>query len=608
MKYVFSFLMTMSSFVMAHAQQGVGIGTSTPNSTSLLDLVSTTKGILIPRMTTSQRLAIGMPGVPATGLLVYETTTNTVWLFNGTAWTQLGSGVATSQWFTNATHIYNGNAGNVGIGVNLPTSKFHLAGNMLMDGANPTLQLQNAGVDKGFVQLSGDNIRIGTNSANNSGRVVMRVNATDRVILDSTGNLRIEGSEDASLTKNGYLMLGSEAGTNIILDNNEMMARNAGGIADLIMQNDGGNVGIGTSPSDKLDVNGTIRLTGESRQIRFETGLAGGLVTKYAPGIHFLRSDNTRLGVLEYVDTVGTNFLRLRTGSTISNDFVLTTGHDICIGGSNPNAKLEVRGLSNSEVFRVHAAADPVMQFTIGNAGGGLGLPLERKGFFDVNGDDFRIGTNAENDAGNFLMRVNGSDVVKVTPTANVGIGLGTGNPAAKLHVAGKIFANTSGEAVRIDGSTPSIGFYHNGGATATSSSFITQNATELYIGVNGRLHLDATTSVSIGAVDADGDAYKLAVNGKVVCEELKVKLSGSWPDYVFNNDYNLLPLGEVRKFIDQHKHLPNIPAAAEIEKKGIEVGDMQKRMLEKIEELTLYVIDLQKQVDDLKSKARQPD
>ncbi len=168
-------------------------------------------------------------------------------------------------------------------------------------------------------------------------------------------------------------------------------------------------------------------------------------------------------------------------------------------------------------------------------------------------------------------MRVNGIDVVKVTPTWNVGIGLGTGTPTAKLHVAGKIFANANGEAVKLDGSTPSIGFYHNGGGTSTSSSFITQNATELYIGVNGRLHLDATTSVAIGQVDTDGDNYKLAVNGKVVCEELKVKLSDAWPDYVFSNDYKLLPLTEVKKFIDQNKHLPNIPSAATVKKEGIQ-------------------------------------
>ena len=123
-----------------------------------------------------------------------------------------------------------------------------------------------------------------------------------------------------------------------------------------------------------------------------------------------------------------------------------------------------------------------------------------------------------------------------------------------------------------------------------------------MFIGVNGGpLHLDGT-QVAIDAVLAGSPGYKLAVTGKIICEEVKVKLvSSGWPDYVFANDYKLRPLQEVEKFIQINKHLPNIPSAAEVEKNGIEVGDMQKRMMEKIEELTLYVIELQKQVDDLK-------
>jgi hypothetical protein len=86
------------------------------------------------------------------------------------------------------------------------------------------------------------------------------------------------------------------------------------------------------------------------------------------------------------------------------------------------------------------------------------------------------------------------------------------------------------------------------------------------------------------------------------MCEELRVQLRANWPDYVFNNNYKLLPLAELKKFIQQNNHLPNIPKASVIEKEGIEVGDMQKKMMEKIEELTLYILDLQKQVDELKS------
>ena len=382
-KILAAFVALISCFDLL-AQVAISNPASNPDPSAMLDVKSTNRGFLMPRVTNRTNVTS-----PATGLLVYETATNAVWVYNGTAWVQLGSGGGTTEWLVNGTNIYNGNVGNVGIGTNAPSSKFHLFGNMLMDGTNPTFQLQQAGVDKGFIQLNGDYLRLGTNSANNSGRVVMRLNNVDRVIVDSTGNMRIDGSQDASYTNHGYLMLGSVSGTNLVLDNNEILARNDGGIADLIMQNDGGNVGIGTTPSDKLDINGSVRLTGESRLIKLETGQAGGLITKYAPGMRFIRSDNTLLGAMEYVDTVGTNFLRLRTGSTVSNDFVVTTGHDICIGGSNPNAKLEVRGAG--EVMRIHAATDPLLQFSTGNAAGGFGLPLVRKGFLDVNGNDFRI-------------------------------------------------------------------------------------------------------------------------------------------------------------------------------------------------------------------------
>jgi hypothetical protein len=124
---------------------------------------------------------------------------------------------------------------------------------------------------------------------------------------------------------------------------------------------------------------------------------------------------------------------------------------------------------------------------------------------------------------------------------------------------------------------------------------------TTLVMGVNGgNLRLDGT-QVAIGADLNTATGYKLAVSGKVICEELKVKLSGNWPDYVFDAKYKLPSLSEVEKYIKENKHLPNIPAASEVETNGMEVGDMQKKMMEKIEELTLYVIELKKELDTLK-------
>ena len=91
---------------------------------------------------------------------------------------------------------------------------------------------------------------------------------------------------------------------------------------------------------------------------------------------------------------------------------------------------------------------------------------------------------------------------------------------------------------------------------------------------------------------------YKLLVNGKVlVKDEVYVKNAGiGWADYVFAKDYKLMPLNEVEQHIKDKGYLPNMPSAAEVEEQGIAVGDLIKRQQEKIEELTLYMIEIQKE------------
>ncbi len=89
--------------------------------------------------------------------------------------------------------------------------------------------------------------------------------------------------------------------------------------------------------------------------------------------------------------------------------------------------------------------------------------------------------------------------------------------------------------------------------------------------------------------------SYRLAVNGNIHTKEVKVDLDG-WADYVFSEGYQLPTLEEVKKHIDEKGHLPNIPSAKEVETNGIQLGEMNKLLLEKIEELTLYVIELKKE------------
>lgn len=116
------------------------------------------------------------------------------------------------------------------------------------------------------------------------------------------------------------------------------------------------------------------------------------------------------------------------------------------------------------------------------------------------------------------------------------------------------------------------------------------------------------TGNVGIGSQGDNrtlASGHKLSVKGKIACEEVRVQPEADWPDYVFAKDYDLMSISNLKKSIKENHHLPNIPSADEVAENGIEVGEMQRKMIEKIEELTLYVIDLQEQIEELKKGSK---
>lgn len=124
-------------------------------------------------------------------------------------------------------------------------------------------------------------------------------------------------------------------------------------------------------------------------------------------------------------------------------------------------------------------------------------------------------------------------------------------------------------------------------------------------IGTNSptaRLHVITNMMVGSGS---PATGYALSVNGKIISEELKVQMDANWPDYVFDKSYKLMPIDELHQFIKINKHLVNLPTAAEVEREGIMVGDMQKRLTEKIEELTMYIIQLNERIKKLESLSK---
>ena len=106
-------------------------------------------------------------------------------------------------------------------------------------------------------------------------------------------------------------------------------------------------------------------------------------------------------------------------------------------------------------------------------------------------------------------------------------------------------------------------------------------------------LSTDNRGNIGIGTTTPD---QKLTVKGKIHAEEIIVDLKVPLADYVFKPDYKLMPLTELEQFVKTNSHLPEIPAADEVVESGLGIGEMQNKLLQKIEELTLYVIDLKKE------------
>ncbi len=181
----------------------------------------------------------------------------------------------------------------------------------------------------------------------------------------------------------------------------------------------------------------------------------------------------------------------------------------------------------------------------------------------------------------------------KISYTAG-NVGIGTDSPVQKLDIHSsdyniakiKRLGSTGGANLIIENA------FANSWNLATGSNNhfgISKNSeghgSQLIIMDNGNVGIGTTTPNT-----------KLAVNGNIRAKEIKVE-TANWPDYVFNKNYKLPTLKEVQKHIQEKGHLPNIPSAKEVKTNGIELGEMDKLLLEKIEELTLYILEQEKKL-----------
>jgi len=204
-----------------------------------------------------------------------------------------------------------------------------------------------------------------------------------------------------------------------------------------------------------------------------------------------------------------------------------------------------------------------------------------------------------------------------MTLDVNGNIGIGTPGPIEKLDVNGNInvpigktigYAVNAGQGFTHDNNA--LGAYSIGwafdnwadgrGSGGPTGNFSGWGGLKFFTANQPRMSIDNSGNVGIGNTAPDA---KLTVTGLVHAQEVKVTVAAPGPDYVFEKDYKLTSLEEIKNYIDQNKHLPEVPSAKEMEKNGVQLGEMNMLLLKKIEELTLYVIEQNKEFKDLKSK-----
>lgn len=406
-----------------------------------------------------------------------------------------------------------------------------------------------------------------------------------------------------------------------------------------------GNVGIGTtSPSDLLHVNGIFRWGGGTSNFAYSgqdgTGLwleqNGFTSTKSAIRLQTSKSsDYTNYSQFIIDPYNGFSFLGLNNGNNRVGIGTKAPGYLLDVSGiissGTPalggNYRLEGRTgssyawnvkTSNTSVYGLDFICDNgigrVTFLDNGNVGIGSTSPANKfvvsnggVNGFEVNPADGYAGgttllsydryssnyTPLQAAANRFLFST--SSVINGLVLSNNGnTGIGIINPSAKLVVSND--GANGFEVNPVDGV--------NGGTNVLSYNRSSSIYTPLQFAASG---FSFTTSTVVNAItianngnvgvglSSSSPAEKLSVNGNIRAKKVVVTQSG-WSDYVFNEDYELRPLSEVAQFIKQNKHLPDIPSAKDVEETGIDVGDNQALLLKKIEELTLYLIEIKKE------------
>lgn len=377
-----------------------------------------------------------------------------------------------------------------------------------------------------------------------------------------------------------------------------------------------GNIGIGTdNPKSKLDVRGTVYAgQGDGTQgnnamaIRYEDGSVnnwGSLRSSAETYMSFGVKADPNAG-LKWLSTSGA-FPRSNTAVVTGSEGIkffssshqqtaldlpvnmselmrISPNGNVGIGTESPQNKLDVRGTIVSHVAsneggavflqNPNKTAGAAHQWAIYNMTGGYGNGLQ---FWSYSADGNNYGS-------------------RMTIADNGNVGIGTASPQAKLEVSGNI--SIPGESI-----LQLSGFDTNHGLKYTYKTFANTfiDGPVLYGYSGGALGIKKDNTGTEKIVLQWKESGNVAIHGKLEAKDVVITATPT-ADHVFAADYSLREITELEKFITEKSHLPEIPSAKEMTDNGLSIGDFQIKLLQKIEELTLYMISMKKEIDVLKA------
>ena len=419
------------------------------------------------------------------------------------------------------------------------------------------------------------------------------------IIPEPSERLHVDGF---ARTSGGY-----KVGGNIVINSNrDYNGRNGSFSGNLTVTGSGnssfsGKVGIGTTnPTAKLEIAGQIKITGgEVGEGKVLTSDASGLASWSA-----LSADNITSGTLP-VAIGGTGLSSVTSGRILfGSDNALSTSDNLHwensngrlgIGTTSPGSTLQVNG--NVAIGNTSTSAPVNGLAVLGNVRIGTATILQiHENAAMFSGVTPKLHVRPSSNPGEYEEMVLLQQSYNSTPALRrLGyiMKLGGGN-ANEINKMGGLVLDSESDW----GNHPRL-------------HLVTANQKRLTVTNDGKIGINTSTPEEHlhvnGNTQIDGNLYvansNILVSGEIHAEKFRAALNISWPDYVFDPSYNLPHLSDIEQFVVANRHLPGMPSAQIVEKEGFELAEMNALLLKKIEELTLYVIEQQKQINALNQR-----